>query len=139
MVKHQTKAYISFWLIYLCVSRRSSVQGNKPSFLCNCAEGRACPFQGRCQRKNVVYRAIILWTAEDDTKHSRNFIGFSVDSVKDRYMKFESAMAVYAGCCKSLPLMARHAWDLKHNNIDYQVSWEILTEQDLYEMVVNQL
>ena len=112
------------------VFRKTPPSRNSQEARCNCLIVNSCPFQGQCQLKNSLYRAVIIYEGE-----SKTFLGHSPDELKNRFNRFESHVAVYTGNCEHVTEMVKFANNLKSKHIDYDVKWNVPTDAEVYEML----
>ena len=90
---------------------------------CNCLASRKaeCPLPGRCATRSVVYRATVR-------RHDKNtvdcYTGLTGDRFKDRYNQHQSDIRLGRNTKSKL---SSHVCYLKNNNIEHDISWEIVT------------
>ena len=90
---------------------------------CNCRQNRQCPIEGKCLQTNVVYKADITTTDNNDTK---TYIGVTSNDFKTRYRNH----------CKSInnikyrneTELSKHIWQIKENGRSYEVKWGIIKQ-----------
>ena len=58
------------------------VEGN-----CNCKNKTECPLEGSCLTKNIIYKAQVFTTNDNDMKE---YIGMTATTFKERYRKHKS-------------------------------------------------
>jgi hypothetical protein len=98
-------------------------QPQQPQTLgCNCQGGLGtCPVQGKCRTAGVVYRATITETASGQ---SETYTGMTGRQFKDRWREHMGNTRNESGREKSR--LSIHIWNLKDNQIDYNLDWQIL-------------
>ena len=97
------------------------------SKLCNCIEKNSCPLNGKCLQKGVVYQATVVqkYTNQKDT-----YIGITENEFKTRYNQHTSSFRLPHK--KSTTTLSEHVWNLKNNNIEHCISWEIIENSHPY-------
>ena len=97
------------------------------SKLCNCREKNSCPLNGKCLQKGVVYQATVVqkYTNQKDT-----YIGITENEFKTRYNQHTSSFRLPHK--KSTTTLSEHVWNLKNNNIEHCISWEIIENSHPY-------
>ena len=89
---------------------------------CNCKRGVAnCPFQGKCQTKNLVYEATVTETVSGKTE---TYTGLTSRPMKTRIGEHNTSMNNPAYRTRSS--LSTHAWNLKEQGIDFSVKWRKL-------------
>ncbi len=56
--------------------------------LCNCRDKDACPLDGSCLTKSIVYRAEIT---DEDKKETKQYIGVTANAFKERFGNHEKS------------------------------------------------
>ena len=92
-----------------------------PTRECNCRVRANCPLKGYCLVDNVIYKANIR--CNNETKF---YIGSTEGSFKIRYNTH--TLSFRNSKYKNSTELSKHIWQLKDNNIDYNIDWEILTK-----------
>ena len=87
---------------------------------CNCRIRANCPLKGDCQVENVIYKTKIR--TNNDT---RFYIGSTEGSFKIRYNTHTSSFRNIK--YRHSTELSKYIWQLKENDIDYNIDWEILT------------
>ena len=85
-----------------------------------------CPIPGRCTTPSVVYRATVR---RHDTCAIDCYTGLTGGKFKDRYNKHQSDIRLDKNTASKL---ANHVCNLKRNNIQHDISWEIVTRAPLF-------
>ena len=99
----------------------------KPPPGCNCRGGPAsCPVNGACQTQGVVYQATV---SREDNGKSETYTGLTARAFKDRYYEHTQDMNSMTRQGTSL---SNHIKNLKAKNINYQISWKILSKRTSY-------
>ena len=86
---------------------------------CNCRNKALCPLQGKCQVKNVIYKATV--TSSKGVKH---YIGSTGGEFKKRFYNHTSSFKHPQK--KFSTELSKYIWKLKEKNIDYKIEWKIL-------------
>ncbi len=94
---------------------------------CNCREKSACPLDGNCLTKSIVYRAEI--TAEGK-KEKKQYIGVTANAFKKRFGNYQKSFdnASYANETE----LSKYVWSLKKSNRPYRIKWSILNHSSSY-------
>ena len=90
---------------------------------CNCRQNSQCPIEGKCLQTNVVYKADITTTDNNDTK---TYIGVTSNDFKTHYRNH----------CKSInnikyrneTELSKHIWQIKENGRSYEVKWGMINQ-----------
>ena len=89
---------------------------------CNCRGGvDACPVQGRCLVRGVVYRATVTETASGNTE---TYTGATGNTFKERYNGHKADMRHKKN--RHNTTLADYVWDLKEEGKDFNVKWSIV-------------
>ena len=95
---------------------------------CNCKDGpAACPVQGRCKTRSVVYRATVV---ETRTGKVETYTGVTGDKFKVRYKQHTSDFDTANG--RSKTTLAGHIWNLKDHGEPYEVGWSIIDRANVF-------
>ena len=96
---------------------------DQPDPKCNCRAASACPVEGKCQTKNVIYRASV--TANNTEKH---YVGSTSRSFKRRYYEHKASFPSDVKIIKprNCTALANYIWNLHKERKQYDVKWEIL-------------
>ena len=86
--------------------------------LCNCRK-EPCPLNNQCLTSNLIYRAVI--TTDKTTKH---YVGSTGNTFKERYRNHKSSFNNTNK--RHTTELANYIWNLKDNNTDFKIKWEIL-------------
>ena len=98
-------------------------EGSSARAGCNCQASKKdeCPLPWRCPTRSVVYRASV-WRHDKNTVDC--YTGLTGDRFKDRYSKHMSDIRLGKNTSSKL---ASHVCRLNSNNINHDISWEIVT------------
>ena len=86
---------------------------------CNCRNKNECPLPGKCQASGLIYQAIV-----SSNQGTQNYVGLSGNTFKSRYSGHKSTFTHRKK--KNETTLSKHIWELKDNNIDYDIQWKIL-------------
>ena len=85
---------------------------------CNCRHKEECPMEGKCLSNCVVYNATVETL---DLTSTKNYYGTSEGTFKERY---NNHTASFRNKTKEKSTeLSKHIWELKDNNIPYQLKW----------------
>ena len=88
---------------------------------CNCRKGNECPVDGNCLDEGVVYQATIRrGDGQTDT-----YIGLTATSFKDRWHNHKSSFKTRNP--KNATALSKYIWELEDRNINFDVSWKIVS------------
>ena len=91
------------------------------SFGCNCRNKENCPLNGECLTPNIIYRVDITTTNEHKFYYGTSQTTFKLrhnnHSCEIKYVKYQN--------CTEL---AKYFWQLKNNNISYDIKWSIASK-----------
>ena len=87
--------------------------------MCNCRSNDPCPLDGKCLTRNIVYKAPV--TAPG--KPLRYYYGLSEPPFKQRYNGHNYTFRHSSE--RSKTTLAGYIWELKDEEIDYSIKWEI--------------
>ena len=89
---------------------------------CNCRAGVAsCPFQGQCQKDNVIYRAAVTTTHDGNTEF---YTGLTSTTFKNRYGAHKTS--IINPKYKSKSALSSNTWKLKSEKKDFNIHWGLL-------------
>ena len=89
---------------------------------CNCRRGNECPVEGKCLQEGVVYQATIR---RGDGK-TDTYIGLTATSFKDRWRNHKSNFRTRNP--KNATALSKYIWTLEDQNIQFDVSWKIVSK-----------
>ena len=102
-----------------------------PARECNCRKKDECPVQGKCLQDGVVYQATI--SRQDGRVDT--YIGLSEPPFKDRFRNHKSNFKTRNP--KNATSLSKHIWKLQDQNIEYDVSWKIVSRAKPFNHVTN--
>lgn len=107
----------------------NSISGNNPeqaeSRTCNCRDVNACPVEGKCLMKNVIYQAEV--TTQRETK---TYVGQASTTFKIRYTQHKSDMNIKGMSQKTS--LSKYVWQLKDGKTPYTLKWSIIQQAQPY-------
>ena len=98
------------------ILKNKSEQTEKP---CSCRVAENCPLNGKCEVKNIVYKATVT-----SNNKKMDYYGLCSTEFKKRFnnhiysFKNESK--------RNATELSKHIWELKVNEQDYNIHWEII-------------
>ena len=113
-------------------SRNSKILSEKeaPKRACSCPKNATCPLNGQCLESSIVYHAKITQSDQKVT----NYIGMTSTEFKKR-------LGVHRQTFKdqtvSQTSLSKHIHTLKSQNIDYEITWEIMDKAKKFSPVSN--
>ena len=99
---------------------------NRATNKCNCRQKVLCPLNGDCRTNTVVYEATVIQA----TGERKTYIGMTENEFKTRYSVHKSSFK-HQKLANSTTL-SKHLWELKSNNIEYQLKWRIIKRASAY-------
>ena len=94
---------------------------------CNCRQKNNCPLNGNCLRPSVVYQATVT---RNDNNTSETYIGLTETDFKTRHRNHIASFRHAKH--KNSTELSKHIWTLKNDNIDYSISWRVLSSSSPY-------
>ena len=94
---------------------------------CNCRQKNNCPLNGNCLRPSVVYQATVT---RNDNNTSETYIGLTEIDFKTRHRNHIASFRHAKH--KNSTELSKHIWTLKNDNIDYSISWRVLSSSSPY-------
>ncbi|XP_061900734.1 uncharacterized protein LOC133648549 [Entelurus aequoreus] len=94
---------------------------------CNCRKKPDCPLNGGCLQSSVVYQAKVI---RKDINTSDTYVGLTEGEFKTRWNNHKASFR-----CKRLrntTELSKHIWNLKDNNVEYSITWQILASSTPY-------
>ena len=91
--------------------------------LCNCRK-EPCPLNNECLVSNIIYKATVT-----SNKTTKQYIGSTGNTFKQRYRNHKSSFNNINK--RHTTELANYIWNLKDNNTDYKIKWEILNRTKL--------
>ena len=95
---------------------------------CNCRDKNKCPLDNKCLSSNIVYKAEVTTNNTDNSKKS--YIGISETEFKSRFRNHQKSFN-HRKYSKDTEL-SKYIWDLKDNNIDFNIQWSIIKNTSSY-------
>ena len=94
---------------------------------CTCRRKDECLLQGKCQTKNVIFRANITTADSGETKH---YIGMTANPFKERYRNHTKSFKdkKYANETE----LSKYIWYIKEKKRVFTMKWEILERATTY-------
>ena len=87
---------------------------------CNCRDGTKCPLQEKCMSSNIIYKAEV----KTDNRSVMSYIGSTGTTFKARYANHKRSFNNKK--LANSTALAKHIWQLKENDIKYEVTWKIV-------------
>ena len=100
---------------------------------CNC-NGRMgpCPLDGDCRKeRSCIYCCRVT---RQDTQESETYTGLAGGTFKSRFYGHNGSMNNRR---QKQTTLSNHVWDLKDNNIPYEIKWTILSKAKTFNPVTN--
>ena len=94
---------------------------------CNCKNNSMCPLNGNCLKKSIVYKATLSTTDND-----RYYYGLCETTFKSRYYNHKQSFKNNSK--RNSTELSKAVWNLKENNIDYNLYWTIIKETPPYKI-----
>ena len=91
---------------------------------CNCRKPENCPLEGKCLKKNIIYKAEI--TSNSAGTESKFYIGSAGNDFKQRYTNHKSSLK-YISKRKTTEL-SKFYWELKDKGVTPNIKWSIMRE-----------
>ena len=98
---------------------------------CNCRKKDECPVENKCMQDGVVYQATIK---RGDNKVD-TYIGLSATPFKDRWRNHKSNFKTRNP--KNTTGLSKYIWNLQDQNIQYEISWKIVSRAKPFNHVTN--
>ena len=94
---------------------------------CNCRQKNSCPLNGNCLQSSVIYQATVK---RNDNNTSETYIRLTENAFKTRYRNHTASFRHTKH--RNSTELSKHVWSLKDNNIDYSISWRIISSSSSY-------
>ena len=94
---------------------------------CNCRQKNTCPLNGNCLQSSVIYQATVK---RNDNNTSETYIELTENPFKTRYRNHTASFRHTKH--RNSTELSKHVWSLKDNNIDYSISWRIISSSSSY-------
>ena len=105
----------------------------KDNKTCKCRQKDACPLDGNCLQPSVIYQATVT---SKDNPTPETYIGLTENEFKTRYRNHIASFRHTRS--RNSTELSKHIWNLKDNNIDYSISWRILSSTKAYNSASKQ-
>ena len=102
-----------------------STDNNKKT--CNCRQKDACPLNGNCLQSSVVYQATVT---RKDNLTTETYVGLTENDFKTRHRNHTASFRHPR--LRNSTELSKYIWKLKDSNIDYSLSWHILSNSRSY-------
>ena len=86
---------------------------------CSCPKNASCPLDGKCLSENIVYQATVKTHTQTDT-----YIGLCSTDFKKRLAVHKHSFISE----DNQTSLSKHIKKLKNRNIDYELSWKLVTK-----------
>ena len=98
-------------------------ESTPPACICDIGD---CPVEGNCQTKGVTYQATLEYAGnKEDT-----YLGLTERRFIDRHKEHTTSFEKQDQ--KSNTKLSRKVWELKQQNQNYEIKWEILRKAEAY-------
>ena len=94
---------------------------------CNWRQRNTRPLNGNCLQSSVIYQATIK---RKDNNTSETYIGLTENAFKTRYRNHTASFRHTKH--RNSTEFSKHVWSLKDNNVDYSISWRIISSSLSY-------
>lgn len=106
---------------------KDNKDGTETNKTCNCRQKNNCPLNGNCLQSSVVYQATVT---RNDNNTSETYIGLTETDFKTRHRNHTASFRHAKH--KNSTELSKHIWTLKNDNIDYSISWRVLSSNSPY-------
>ena len=106
---------------------KDNKDGTSTNKTCNCRQKNNCPLNGNCLQSSVVYQATVT---RNDNSTSETYIGLTETDFKTRHRNHIASFRHAKH--KNSTELSKHIWSLKNDNIDYSISWRVLSSSSPY-------
>ncbi len=93
---------------------------------CNCRNKRTCPLEGKCRESGIIYKATIT----QNTNKIETYVGLTDTEFKLRYANHKQSFTKES--LKNSTELSKHIWNLKSENTEYDIKWEIIGKAPAY-------
>ena len=104
---------------------KNTIQNDK--ITCNCRQKTKCPLNGNCLQSSIIYQATINRLDDNTTE---TYVGLTENEFKTRYRNHTASFRHEK--YKNSTELSKYIWTLKDKNIDYDISWRILSNNTVY-------
>ena len=106
---------------------KDNKDGTRTNKTCNCRQKNNCSLNGNCLQSSVVYQATVT---RNDNNTSETYIGLTETDFKTRHRNHTASFRHAKH--KNSTELSKHIWTLKNDNIDYSISWRVLSSSSPY-------
>ena len=128
---------------YACMPNiKQTIDGHNKSILmkfdkpktdeCNCRKRKECPLLGQCLTKSIIYQATVT---TNDNKPDQTYVGLTSNAFKTRFNNHKNSFKYRRK--KHSTELSNYVWDLKDNNVDFNIIWKILKQANPYNNTSN--
>ena len=90
---------------------------------CNCRSQEQCPMQGHCLQDNVVYKAEVTTSDNNETK---SYIGVTANAFKTRFRNHTKSLNNKK--YRNETELSKYIWQLKDSRRAHKIKWEIIKQ-----------
>ena len=98
-----------------------NIENTVTSGNCNCKVKTSCPLQGNCLTKNIIYKAEVSTSNENDVKE---YIGMTATTFKERYRNHKTS--INNKHYTSETELSKYVWKQKNSGKTVSIKWSIL-------------
>ena len=95
---------------------------------CNCRDKQACPVQGNCQAKSVIYRTTVI----EQTGTTNTYTGLTSNEFKDRWHVHKYSFNHIEA---KQTTQSNYIHLLKEKNIKFEIHWDIIDSAKPFDPV----
>ena len=128
---------------YACMSNiKQTIDGHNKSILmkfnkpktdeCNSRKRKECPLLGQSLTKSIIYQATVT---TNDNKPDQTYVGLTSNTFKTRFNNPKISFKCRRK--KHSTELSNYVWDLKDNNVDFNIKWKILKQAKPYNSTSN--
>ena len=128
---------------YACMPNiKQTIDGHNKSILmkfdkpktdeCNCRKRKECPLLGQCLTKSIIYQATVT---TNDNKPDQTYVGLTSNAFKTRFNNHKNSFKYRRK--KHSTELSNYVWDLKDNNVEFNIIWKILKQAKPYNNTSN--
>ncbi len=103
-------------------NNNNTTSTTKDNKTCNCRRKDTCPLNGNCLQKSVIYQATVT---RQDNNTTESYVGLTENEFKTRYRNHTSSFRHTKH--RHSTELSKYIWTLKDKDIDYTISWKILS------------
>ena len=116
----------------LAISQKIDVaESDASTCKCNCRKSAACPLEGKCLTKSIIYQA----TISSNNKNSQKFryIGLTEGTFKSRYNDHLQSIRHEIEKHETATVLSKKYWEIKRGGNEPYIAWKIVKQVDTYE------